>query len=109
MNPARLTTAEMALLRAVAEGKVDRLGSCAYYADLGGRLRRQVTDRARKLDTVGLINPLGVAMKHGKPMPSDEQFPDYYLVTLTSAGRQALETGAVSADDGPGGEDGEDR
>jgi hypothetical protein len=45
-NP-KLTSAQLALLRAVAESKVDRLGSCAYCADLGGRLRRQVTDRAR--------------------------------------------------------------
>ena len=103
MSTPKLTPAQVALLRAVAEGKVDRLDSYAYYADFGGRIRRQVTDRARKLDAAGLINPLGVAMKHGRPKKPEEQFPDYHVVTLTPAGEQALQTGVVPVAEGSAG------
>lgn len=90
MTTSKLTAAQVALLRAVAEGKVDRLSSSAYYAQLGGRRSRQVTERVRTLNEAGLIDPLGVAMKHGEPMPPPEQFADYFVVTLTPAGEQAL-------------------
>jgi hypothetical protein len=84
-----LTGAQITLLRAVADGKVDKLGGATFYGTLDGRWRK-LTARMRTLDGLGLIDSVGVAMKHGEPMPPTEQFPDYYTVTLTPAGRQAL-------------------
>ncbi|MBV9844221.1 MAG: hypothetical protein JOZ47_03985 [Kutzneria sp.] len=89
MTGRKLTPAQVTLLRAVAEGHVDRLGACAYYATIDGR-QRQVTERVRTLDEAGLVNPFGVAIKHGKPMSPNERFPDYHQVTLTTAGQHAL-------------------
>jgi hypothetical protein len=90
VNPLKLTPAQVALLRAVAEGKVDHLGGATFHGTVDGRWRK-LTARMRALDGLGLFDPTGIAMKRGKPMPPEEQFPDYYVVTLTPAGQQALD------------------
>lgn len=102
----KLTPAQITLLRAVSDGKVQHLGGAAFYGTVDGRWRK-LTARVRTLDDLGLIDPAGMAMKRGEPMPPEEQFPDYYVVALTPAGQQALADAGDSQStqhDGPDGQ-----
>lgn len=90
MTSRKLTPAQIALLRAVAAGRVDNMGGHTYYGRTDGGRYQKLTARVRGLRDLGLVNPYGVAIKHGKPMPPTEQFADHFLVTLTTTGQQAL-------------------
>ncbi|MFI6031857.1 hypothetical protein [Amycolatopsis magusensis] len=59
---------------------------------------------ALSLRDLSRVHPYSVVIKHGKPMPATEQFPDHVVVTLTPAGEQALQTGVPAVDGGPAGE-----
>ncbi|MBN9747805.1 hypothetical protein DMP23_43100 [Amycolatopsis sp. A1MSW2902] len=103
MSAPKLTPAQVALLRAVAEGRIENRGGAMYYGSIDGRGYGRLVERVRRLDQLGLIDPYGVAMKHGRPKKPEERFADYHVVTLTSAGEQALRAGTVAVADGPGG------
>jgi hypothetical protein len=67
------------------------MGGNTYYSRSDGGCYQKLTARVRGLRDLGLINPYGVAIKHGKPMPATEQFADHVIVTLTTPhGDQAL-------------------
>ncbi|MBN6040011.1 hypothetical protein [Amycolatopsis sp. 195334CR] len=105
MSAPKLTSPQVALLRAVAVGEVCNMGSHSYYGRVDGGRHQKLTARARGLRDLGLINPHGVAIKHGKPMPATEEFADHFVVTLTPASEQALHTGVVAVDEGPVGDE----
>lgn len=92
MTSRKLTPAQTALLRAIAEGQVNNMGGHTYHGRTDGGRYQKLTARVRGLRDLGLINPYGVAIKHGKPMPATEQFADHFVVTLTPDGEQALAT-----------------
>ncbi|GAA1328474.1 hypothetical protein [Pseudonocardia xinjiangensis] len=68
------------------------MGGHTYYGRTDGGRYQKLTARVRDLRDLGLINPYGVAIKHGKTMPATEQFADHFVVTLTNHGEQALAT-----------------
>lgn len=90
MRTSKLTLPQIALLRAVEAGQIVNMGSHTFYGRIGEGRYQKLTARVRKLRDLGLINPYGVAIKHGNPMPATEQFADHFVVTLTPAGEQAL-------------------
>ena len=77
MNDTKLTAAQVALLRAVAAGQVSNMGSHTYYGRVDGGRHQKLTARVVSLRDLGLINPYGVAIKRGKPMPATEEFADH--------------------------------
>lgn len=97
MSTPELTPARVALLRAVVAGQVTNMGALTFYGRVEGGHYQRLTARMRGLRDLGLIDPYGVAIKHGKPMPATEQFADHFVVTLTPAGRQALATAQPDA------------
>ena len=90
MTTPKLTQAQVALLRAVAAGQVTNMGGHTYYGRIDAGRYQKLTARVRGLRDLGPINPYGVAIKHGKPMPATEQFAEHHVVTHTPAGHQAL-------------------
>lgn len=77
----KLTDAQARLLRSVADDKVINLGALYCMDD-----RRCVRERIRKLYERGLVDPWG------KPViPEVRTFAGYHRVTLTEAGRRALD------------------
>lgn len=90
MSRPRLTQPQIALLRAIAAGQVNNMGGNTYYGRIDKGRYRKLTARVRGLRGLGLINPYGVAIKHGKPMSPTEQFADHFIVTLTATGQQVL-------------------